>query len=93
MPKPNRTVPPNPVATPDPYVQPSDVKQNSVVLVGLEVEADGLASDVVVLSTDSAAYARAALAAVRAWRFVPPALDGNPTRAAAEAEVSFHFSN
>jgi iron complex outermembrane receptor protein len=73
----------------DPPLAPGDRQPHDVVL-GVTVDVDGHVSKADVIESGGADFDQAAIAAARAWTFVPATRDG--TRVASRIKVPFHFS-
>lgn len=83
---------PQPVSTPSPKY-PAQALRNGdhgTVLVSVEISADGVPSAVeVAKSSGSRQLDRAAVEAVRRWRFRPAMADGRPTSGRVQVPISF----
>jgi protein TonB len=61
------------------------------VVLSLVVNSDGLPSDIKVLRTLSPDFDKAAMDAVKKWRFSPGTRDGKPVAVQIKVEVTFHL--
>jgi periplasmic protein TonB len=61
------------------------------VLLSLVVNSDGLPGDIKVLRTLSPEFDKAAMDAVKKWRFSPGTRDGKPVNMQIKVEVNFHL--
>jgi len=64
---------------------------NGTVLLSLVVNSDGLPGDIKVLRTLSPEFDKAAMDAVKKWRFSPGTRDGKPVAMQIKVEVNFHL--
>jgi periplasmic protein TonB len=79
--------------SPDPEFPEKERKagHQGPVLLGLVVHSDGLPGDIKVLRTLSPKLDKAAIDAVKKWRFSPATRDDKPVAVLINVEVNFHL--
>jgi protein TonB len=83
---------PQPISTPSPKYPAQALRngERGTVMVSVEIGADGVPTDVgVAKSSGSRHLDRAAVDAVRRWRFRPAMADGRPTTGQVQVPISF----
>jgi TonB family protein len=80
------TLPPQPLTTPDPLID--DPATNGKLSVSFIIGADGLVHSAFVLNSIGDTQDRAALNAIRSWRYRPALCNGVPTETEARIEFS-----
>jgi protein TonB len=83
---------PQPISTPSPKYPAQALRngERGTVMVSVEIGADGVPTDVgVAKSSGSRHLDRAAVDAVRRWRFRPAMADGRPTTGRVQVPISF----
>ncbi|MDR7098497.1 protein TonB [Lysobacter niabensis] len=86
------TAQPQPISTPSPKYPAQALRngERGTVTVSVEIGADGVPTDVgVARSSGSRQLDRAAVDAVRRWRFRPAMVDGRPTAGRVQVPISF----
>src|SRR5579864_8309124 len=69
-----------------------NAKIEGVVVLSVEIDADGLAQNIEVLRSLDGGLDQSAVAAIQQWRFKPGKKNGEPVRVAAKIEVNFHLN-
>jgi len=84
---------PHATYSPDPEYPEKERKarHNGTVVLDLVVGSDGLPRDITVSRPFSPAFDKAAIDAVKRWRFTPAAKDGKPVATRILVETSFHI--
>lgn len=84
---------PHATYSPDPKYPKKESKahRRGTVVLDLVVDADGLPRDIKVSLPLSPEFDRAALDAVKKWKFSPATKDGRPVATQIKVEVSFHL--
>jgi TonB family protein len=84
--------PPRQTYAPQPSYPKKDWKANheDVLTLLLAVRTDGTPSDISVLSSPGEEFDRAAIDAVKQWKFAPATQDGKPIAVKIAVEISFH---
>jgi len=88
-----KDVPPKPIYTPDPEYTPAarHDKVQGVVMVRLNLDADGIPHDMKVVRGLRSDLDKKAIEAVGKWRFTPAIKDGKPTAVSVNVQVSFRL--
>ena len=90
---PDCLTPPRTTYSPEPEYPDKERKarHRGVVVLDLVVDPDGMPRDLKVSRPLSADFDKAALTAVKKWRFSPATKDGKPIATEIKVEVSFHL--
>jgi TonB family protein len=85
--------PPHATYAPDPQYpkKESKARHRGAVVLELVVDPEGLPRDITVSSPLSPEFDKAAIDAVRKWKFSPAAKDGNPIATQIKVEVNFRL--
>jgi TonB family protein len=82
--------PPKPIYTPDP-VPPRRENPPYPIVLGVSLSTDGTPTDMKIVRSYNPAFDKAAIEAVRAWRFKPANCDGQPMEVQINVEVIFRI--
>jgi len=90
---PDCVTPPRTTYSSDPEYPEKERKarHQGTVVLELVVDTDGLPRDIKVSRPLSRDFDKAAINAVKTWRFVPASKDGKPVATEIDVEVSFHL--